>query len=157
MFFDILISLFIFFLCAGFITCLFTVNPTFLIIWLIILSILIRGMFLMILNSWIRYAVILLFTGGIIVLFRYILSLIMSSKIRFFSSTKTILISWFFFAVFKSTELNSNYWTLSNLFFQSRNLLLMILAIYLLIVLLSIVNIARSNSGPIKSFFKYEQ
>lgn len=157
MFFDILISLFIFFLCAGFVTCLFTLNPTFLVIWLIILRILIRGIFLITLNSWIRYAVILLFTGGIIVLFSYILSLIMSSKIRFFSSTKTVLVSWFFFAFFKTREVFNNYWTITNLFFQSRNLLLIILALYLLLALLRIVNIARSNLGPIKSFFTYEQ
>lgn len=111
----------------------------------------------MTLNSWIRYAVILLFTGGIIVLFSYILSLIMSSKIRFFSSTKTVLVSWFFFAFFKTREVFNNYWTITNLFFQSRNLLLIILALYLLLVLLRIVNIARSNFGPIKSFFTYEQ
>lgn len=157
MFFDILLSLFIFFLCSGFIICLFTLNPTFLIIWLIILRILIRRIFLLILNSWIRYAVILLFTGGIIVLFSYILSLIMSSKIRFFSSTKIILIFWLVFIIYNNLEINYNSLFITNLFFKSRNFLLIILALYLLLVLLRIVNMARSNSGPIKSFFTYEQ
>lgn len=46
---------------------------------------------------------------------------------------------------------------ITNLFFKSRNYVLIILAFYLLLVLLSIVNIARSNAGPIKSFFTYEQ
>lgn len=157
MFFDILLSLFIFFLCSGFIICLFTLNPTFLIIWLIILRILIRRIFLLILNSWIRYAVILLFTGGIIVLFSYILSLIMSSKIRFFSSTKIILIFWLVLIIYNNLEINYNSLFITNLFFKSRNFLLIILALYLLLVLLRIVNMARSNSGPIKSFFTYEQ
>jgi hypothetical protein len=157
MFFDILISLVIFFLCSGFTICLFTLNPTFLIIWLIVLRILLRGIFFIILNSWIRYAVILLFTGGIIVLFRYILSLITSSKIRFFYSPKIILIFWVTITIFFTRSNTYKRIFITSLFFQTRNILLIILALYLLIVLLSIVNIARSNSGPIKSFFTYDQ
>lgn len=157
MFFEILISLFLFFLCSGFIISLFTLNPRFLIIWLIILSILIRAVFLIVLNSWMRYAVILLFTGGMMVLFSYILSLIMSSKINFFSSTKVVIISWLSFSLFNRIDLTTSHLLMTNLFINSRNILLLILALYLLIVLLRIVNIARSNSGPIKSFFRYEQ
>ena len=158
MFFNILISLFLFFLCSGFIICIFTLNPTFLIIWLIILRILIRGIFLLILNTWISYALFLLFTGGIIVLFSYILSLIMSTKISFFSATKISLIFWLVFRLFYSVEISRGEKLLiTNLFFNSRNFLIIILALYLLLVLLRIVNMASSNAGPIKSFFTYEQ
>lgn len=157
MFFDILISLFIFFLSSGFTICLFTLNPTFLIIWLIRLRILIGGIFLIILNSWIRYAVILLFTGGIIVLFSYILSLIISSKIRFFYSSKIILRFWLIISIFFIRNNIYRRIFITNLFFKSRNILLLILALYLLLILLSIVNVARSNLGSIKSFFNYEQ
>jgi len=149
--------LFLFFLCSGFVTCLFTLNPTFLVIWLITLRVLIGGAFLVLLNSWIRYAVILLFTGGIIVLFSYILSLIISSKIRFFSFTKFVLFFWVTTLLFSSIELLNNRLFITNLFFKSRNFILLVLALYLLLVLLRIVNLARSNRGPIKSFFTYEQ
>ena len=149
--------MFLFFLCSGFVTCLFTLNPTFLVIWLITLRVLIGGAFLVLLNSWIRYAVILLFTGGIIVLFSYILSLIISSKIRFFSFTKFVLFFWVTTLLFSSIELLNNRLFITNLFFKSRNFILLVLALYLLLVLLRIVNLARSNRGPIKSFFTYEQ
>lgn len=149
--------MFLFFLCSGFVTCLFTLNPTFLVIWLITLRVLIGGAFLVLLNSWIRYAVILLFTGGIIVLFSYILSLIISSKIRFFSFTKFVLFFWLTTLLFSSIELLNNRLFITNLFFNSRNFILLVLALYLLLVLLRIVNLARSNRGPIKSFFTYEQ
>ena len=149
--------MFLFFLCSGFVTCLFTLNPTFLVIWLITLRVLIGGAFLVLLNSWIRYAVILLFTGGIIVLFSYILSLIISSKIRFFSFTKFVLFFWLTTLLFSSIELLNNRLFITNLFFKSRNFILLVLALYLLLVLLRIVNLARSNRGPIKSFFTYEQ
>jgi len=149
--------LFLFFLCSGFVTCLFTLNPTFLVIWLITLRVLIGGAFLVLLNSWIRYAVILLFTGGIIVLFSYILSLIISSKIRFFSFTKFVLFFWLTTLLFSSIELLNNRLFITNLFFKSRNFILLVLALYLLLVLLRIVNLARSNRGSIKSFFTYEQ
>ena len=149
--------MFLFFLCSGFVTCLFTLNPTFLVIWLITLRILIGGAFLVLLNSWIRYAVILLFTGGVIVLFSYILSLIISSKIRFFSFTKFVLFFWLTTLLFSSIELLNNRLFITNLFFKSRNFILLVLALYLLLVLLRIVNLARSNRGPIKSFFTYEQ
>jgi len=149
--------LFLFFLCSGFVTCLFTLNPTFLVIWLITLRVLIGGAFLVLLNSWIRYAVILLFTGGIIVLFSYILSLIISSKIRFFSFTKFVLFFWVTTLLFSSIELLNNRLFITNLFFKSRNFILLVLALYLLLVLLRIVNLARSNRGSIKSFFTYEQ
>lgn len=157
MFFDIWTSLFIFFLCSGFIICLFTLNPAFLIVWLVILRVLMRGAFLLILNSWISYAVILLFTGGIIVLFRYIVSLIVSSKIRFFYSTKITLIFWLILPIYQALEINSRNLSITNLFLKSRNFLLAILVVYLLLLLLRIVYITRSNSGPIKSFFMYEQ
>ena len=149
--------MFLFFLCSGFVTCLFTLNPTFLVIWLITLRVLIGGAFLVLLNSWIRYAVILLFTGGIIVLFSYILSLIISSKIRFFSFTKFVLFFWVTTLLFSSIELLNNRLFITNLFFKSRNFILLVLALYLLLVLLRIVNLARSNRGSIKSFFTYEQ
>lgn len=137
--------------------CVFTLNPRFLIIWLIMLRILIRRIFLFILNSWTRYAIILLFTGGIIVLFSYILSLVVSSKIKFFSSIKLVVMFWLIIIIFNSREICLRSLIITNLFSNSRNITLIILALYLLIVLLTIVNIASSNTGPIKSFFYYDQ
>jgi len=147
----------LFLLCTGFILCLFTINPTFIIIWLIVLSLLIGTTFFFLLNAWICYAVILLFTGGIIVLFSYMLSLIISSKINFISFTKLFIILWLLLiTLWTSHSINFHYLTISNLFSETNNYLIITIALYLLLVLLRMVKLARSLNGPIKSFFTYE-
>lgn len=154
----ILISSCLFFLSSGFLFCLFVVNPTFLITWLIILRFILRLVFLNNFSTWLMYAVVLLFTGGIIVLFSYITSLVMSSKISFPRFPKYIISIWLILIIFCTQIIfQPSQKIISTLFFESSASILLILAFYLLLVLIRIVKIATSISGPIKSFFTYEK
>lgn len=150
---------FLIILTIGFILCLNFSNPTFLITWLIILRFFVSLIFLNELTNWIMYAIILLFTGGIIVLFTYITSLVLSSKINFpsvpylFLLVRVPLILILNFQRFNpSTEKN-----IAELYFESYIVLLLFIAVYLLLILVRIVKIATSARGPIKSFFYHEK
>lgn len=148
-----------FILTRGFFLCISFSNPTFLITWLVILRFLLGLFFLRNLSNWIMYVVVLLFTGGIIILFTYITSLVISSKINFPS------IPWLMFIIVlpltiafshqERTELSIK--NISRLYFDFSNIILMFITLYLVIVLISIVKIATSLYGPIKSFFAHEK
>lgn len=148
-----------FILTRGFFLCISFSNPTFLITWLVILRFLLGLFFLRNLSNWIMYVVVLLFTGGIIILFTYITSLVISSKINFPSiPSLTFIIVLPLTIAFRHrerTELNIK--NISRLYFDFSNIILMFVTLYLVIVLISIVKIATSLSGPIKSFFAHEK
>jgi len=117
-----------------------------------------RLVFLNNFSTWLMYAVVLLFTGGIIVLFSYITSLVMSSKISFPRFPKYIISIWLILIIFCTQIIfQPSQKIISTLFFESSASILLILAFYLLLVLVRIVKIATSISGPIKSFFTYEK
>lgn len=104
------------------------------------------------------YAVILLFTGGIIVLFTYIITLISNIKVTFLNTTTIFSILWVRWIL---CTLSPCYFVplarrLSNLYLKSSIFLLRFLGIYLIIVLFTIVKLISSKKGPIKSFFKNE-
>jgi len=149
----------LFILTRGFFLCISFSNPTFLITWLVILRFLLGLFFLRNLSNWIMYVVVLLFTGGIIILFTYITSLVISSKINFPSiPLLTFIIVLPLTIAFRHrerTELNIK--NISRLYFDFSNIILMFVTLYLVIVLISIVKIATSLSGPIKSFFTHEK
>jgi len=100
-----------------------------------------------------------LFTGGIIVLFTYIVSVVLSYKITFPSLpyiSLIVRIPVIFTLNFQSfTPLVEK--CISELYFESFVILLLFIAIYLLLILVRIVKIATSTRGPIKSFFSNEK
>ena len=79
-------------LTVGFISCVYFSNPTFLITWLITLRFVTRLVFLNDLLNWLIYVIILLFTGGIIVLFAYMTSLVTRYKINFPPISKFVIV-----------------------------------------------------------------
>lgn len=138
--------------------CLFVTNPTFLIVWLVILRINIGVIFRATLTIWITYAVILLFTGGMIILFTYIVTITSRLKIVFSNFPIMLIVIWIRLLLIKYQPLYYRYfsWNLTNLYLNSSMWILIILAVYLLLVLFVVVKVATSHKGPIKSFFKNE-
>jgi len=134
-------------------------NPTFLIAWLVILRFILGFIFLTNLRNWIIYAVVLLFTGGMIVLFTYMASLVVSNKIKFPFSSKIIIFIIIFLLLFYYNLENSvtSYKNISGLYLEFSNLIILFIGIYLILILIRIVKIAASESGPIKSFFRNEK
>ena len=144
-------------LTRGFVFCIFFSNPTFLIIWLIILRFMLGLIFLNSLRNWIIYVIVLLFTGGIIVLFTYITSLVISSKINFPSIPKIAAFSILPLTISLGQQDLSElrFKNLSGLYNDYFRLILLFIALYLVLILIRIVKIATSLSGPIKSFFTH--
>lgn len=148
-----------FILTRGFIFCIFFSNPTFLITWLVILRFILGLFFLNNLRNWIIYVVILLFTGGIIILFSYITSLVMSSKINFPSQPKLLFLSTLpiLFSLNSQSFVLISLKNVFGLYLESFAIIFLFTATYLILILVRIVKIATSLSGPIKSFFTYEK
>lgn len=142
----------------GIISSLLTTNPAFLIIWLVVLSFNIGVIMSVSVGIWITYAVVLLFTGGIIILFRYIVTLASNLKVLFKRFSGLVLRAWVVILLvltYPSHQLFRNI-NLSNLYLCTNLNLLGILTIYLLLVLSTVVKLATSQKGPLKSFFKNE-
>lgn len=142
-------------LTVGFISCVYFSNPTFLITWLITLRFVTRLVFLNDLLNWLIYVIILLFTGGIIVLFAYMTSLVTRYKINFPPISKfVILLSLPLISLLNCQNYSfAAVKTISRLYLESWNLIILFIALYLLMVLVSIVKIATALWGPIKSSF----
>lgn len=102
------------------------------------------------------YAIVLLFTGGIIILFSYITSLVVANKITFPSISTVIYLSvpiLVSLRVLGPTFLSQK--VVFSIYLEVFNGAVIYVALYLLMVLLAIVKIATSISGPIKSFFRH--
>jgi hypothetical protein len=104
------------------------------------------------------YAVVLLFTGGIIILFTYIVTLVFSLKVTFSNPFVVIIVVWASLLVIllRYPYFFSQGVTLSNLYLLSRISVLALIGGYLLLVLLAVVKLAVGLRGPLKSFFKNE-
>lgn len=142
----------------GVISSLLTTNPAFLIIWLVILSLNIGAVMGISTGIWITYTVVLLFTGGIIVLFRYIVTLASNLKVLFERFSGLVLRAWavvLLVLIYPGHQFSRNI-NLSNLFLFTNLNLLGVLTVYLLFVLSTVVKLATSQKGPLKSFFKHE-
>jgi hypothetical protein len=149
---------FLFFIRMGVISCLLTTNPTFIIIWLVILRFIVGVSMRVSTGLWITYAVILLFTGGIIVLFSYIVTLTSRLKVIFQRFSTTVIFVWAVRLTIIVQPIESIFQNIrfSNLYLFSRCTILGILMFYLLLVLLTVVKLATSQRGPMKSYFKNE-
>ena len=150
---------FIIFISLGIVSCLLTPSPRLLIIWLVCLTIVAGIIIRNFISSWFMYAIILLFTGGIMVLFIYMITLIQSSKIIFNSYPLKRLVMWIFilssFPVFISWA-KSDY-SFSSLYSLNRALVLLFLVSYLLLILVVVVKLTAPQIGPLKSFIKNEK
>ena len=146
------------FIRAGVLSALITTNPALLIVWLVFLTVNIGFLINLRISAWIIYAVILLFTGGIIVLFTYIITLVFSIKVTFSNLTTIVIFIWGVLLIFSInfSITPSQEILISNIYLNSRIRVLAFMGRYLLLVLLAVVSLAVSQRGPLKSFFKNE-
>jgi len=110
-------------------------------------------------RKWLRFLVILIFLGGIIVLFVYIRTLINRIKIINKQNYSIFLLASLLL-IFISLVINSQYWEycvqmkfcfVSILFIKSNFLLLRICTVYLLFVLVVRVKLCQKFKGGIKA------
>lgn len=126
---------------------------------LIIISILIRLIISMLTRKWIRYLIILLFLGGIIVLFVYICTLISNlkrfvknySRIIFFLFIPSVLLRLFIFFQYSDVNFEFKQIIISVLYLKSNFLLIILCIIYLLLVLVIRIKISQKFKGGLKS------
>ena len=127
--------------------------------WLVILTFYLGLILRKVLSSWIIYAIVLLFTGGMIILFIYILTLAISVKVVFVNVNLElgVLISRFVLIFFfVPNEINTNL-NLSNLFLIRRINYVVFLTVYLFLVLLIVVKLSSAYKGALKSVFKHDK
>ena len=110
-------------------------------------------------RKWIRFLVILLFLGGIIVLFVYISTLISRIKRFLRNSFNNLILTFFlrllsfifFTASHQSILYDCNEIYLSILYFKSNFSFIRICVVYLLLVLIIRIKISQKFKGRIKS------
>ena len=126
---------------------------------LIIISIFIRLYIAILRRKWISYLIILLFLGGIIVLFVYICTLVSSFKtfirnfsliIIIFRSIRAIFII-VFFSIIWDFKIELKRLFLSILYSNSNLILIVFCILYLLIVLITSIKISQKFKGRLKS------
>ena len=118
------------------------------------------GIYISLLSSkWIRYIIILLFLGGIIVLFVYICTLISRLK-RFIKNSYDSLLLGVGRGAVMGVFLYSQYWDVSfggkgvlltAIYVKSNFLMVLICIVYLLLVLIIRIKISQKFKGGIKS------
>lgn len=107
--------------------------------------------------SWLTYTLILLYVGGIMVLFIYLCRLSSFSKIEtnkirlILLSVTLIIITRFFLGQTSSWFKFQRGRIISSLYFSSRFLIFLILGIYLIIGLLISILLIEKVKGPLKS------
>jgi hypothetical protein len=154
-----LLSIFFIIIRLALVSVFLTSSPSLLIMWLVILTFYLGFILRKILSSWIIYAVVLLFTGGMIILFMYILTLVSSVKVIFSNVriearilTRRIILTFFFIPNEITPDLN-----LSSIFLARSINYVLFLALYLFIVLLTVVKLSSAYQGALKSVFKHEK
>ena len=154
---NIIISSSLIFFRVGVFFFLFRANPRLIILWLVCLRIRVGVILRFKCSSWAFFSIVLLFTGGMIVLFSYILTLISSSKIRFPREPRLILIltAWLGVRVNFETYLRSRR-HLRDLYNLGFNAMLYFLAVYLFLVLVVVVKLSMRFIGPLKILCSHE-
>lgn len=154
-----MLSIFFIIIRLALVSVFLTSSPSLLIMWLVILTFYLGFILRKILSSWIIYAVVLLFTGGMIILFIYILTLVSSVKVIFSNVrlearvlTRRIILTFFFIPNEITPDLN-----LSSIFLVRSINYVLFLALYLFIVLLTVVKLSSAYQGALKSVFKNEK
>lgn len=128
-------------------------NPLILRILILLASLFIYFGLRQILSSWIGIALILIFLGGIIIIFLYITRLTSREK---FLVKKNYLFIFFFFFNFQYLRLNEKnffFENLKELYFLEKFLVILLIIRYLLISLILLVKISENFKGAlIKQF-----
>lgn len=121
--------------------------------WLLVVSLVVGFIVGSHTRSWMFFSIVLLFTGGIIVLFRYMLTLVAIEKITFPSRRLVLLVTWviIIFGGLLSETVYNNFRILGGLYRSRQIFSLGFLAIYLFIVLLTVVKLALNFKGALKS------
>ena len=126
---------------------------------LIFISIIIRLYVSLLRRKWITYLIVLLFLGGIIVLFVYICTLISSLKTSVKTSYNWVILRFTFIFLLRNLFYFNN-WDfrieikniLLSVIYRNLNFILIILAvIYLLLVLVTRIKISQKFKGGLKS------
>ena len=128
-------------------------------ILLILISILIRLIISTLTSKWISYLIILLFLGGMIVLFVYICSLITGIKTflkrsyntPLFSTLVLVRIFSFFYCQYWDLRLRGKYIFISRIYLKSNFILMLLCIVYLLLVLLIRIKLSQKFKGGLKS------
>ena len=137
---------------------MFSSNPSLMIVWLVLVSVLIGLLLSLRTSSWIFFAVVLLFTGGMIVLFSYMLTLVSSNKVAFYFSGFAILITWASLVVIGISwnPLQERFTIVGDLYTFRQSRFLVFLALYLFLVLVVVVKLALNFKGALKSYASHE-
>lgn len=126
---------------------------------LIVVSVMVRLYISILARKWMRFLVILIFLGGIIVLFVYICTLISTIKM-FVDNNPYSLIIIFGVVALRAVFVNAQYWDLrfdvkssllSVLYIKSNFLLIRICVLYLLLVLIIRIKLSQKFKGGLKS------
>lgn len=133
----------------------FIFNPIMLRLVLVIFAILIAFLYHFLFSKWIMFVIMLVFLGGIIIIFIYIASLAGNSKIFFFTNLWPIIIIFFTLMFFFNITYNP-FWNIKSQFhlysFMSFQILWFVI-IYLLASLFCIVKITENFKGPLIHLF----
>lgn len=123
------------------------------------MSVMVRLYISILARKWMRFLVILIFLGGIIVLFVYICTLISTIKM-FVDNNPYSLIIIFGVVALRAVFVNAQYWDLrfdvkssllSVLYIKSNFLLIRICVLYLLLVLIIRIKLSQKFKGGLKS------
>ena len=134
-------------------------NPLIGSIILIFISLIIRLLIAELARKWMSYLIVLLFLGGIIILFIYISALISNLKIflknyfghLFFSLIIFIIISRIFYFQYWDINFEIKYSSISIIYIKSNFVLISICIIYLLMVLIICVKLSQKFKGRLKA------
>nr|YP_010411453.1 NADH dehydrogenase subunit 6 [Meliboeus sinae]URN73099.1 NADH dehydrogenase subunit 6 [Meliboeus sinae] len=116
-------------------------------------------------NFWFSYIIFIVMVGGLLVLFIYMTSVASNEKFNISSKTTTLTImSLFLFMILKpkinllnnscNTMMNFNISWMNSLvkfFTAPQSSILLLMMIYLLIALVAITKISKSDNGPLRS------
>ena len=125
----------------------------------VVRSVVVRVSFLRINLNWLIYTIIILYLGGIIVLFIYICRISSVSKIErtrflpFVAFFTTMCLVFIIYPRPSFLKSSSNLETVYSLYLTGRQLILTILGIYLILGLLASIFFMEKLQGPLKSFY----
>jgi len=126
---------------------------------LIFIATIIRLLISLLTSKWIRYLIILIFLGGIIILFIYVCTLISNLK-SFVKNLYDYTLIFIGVSFIVTGVFYSQYWDLrielkqtsiSVIYLKSNTLLISVCVIYLLLVLLIRVSLSQKHKGRLKA------
>lgn len=132
-------------------------SPFFFCLFLIIVSILVGNEIKLMLRKWIGTRLVLVFSGGIIVIFTYIRSLSRNDKYFFKKKNFIFLLFIFFIFYFKWKENNINYIRvfLDIISIKRYSTSILFLLVFIILIIVISTKFCESFKGPLVKFFKW--